>query len=53
MKKITLNQWLNGKAPKGTIFTGTKQPYMKTPNGTRYDVTHELAGEIEKRRASL
>ena len=53
MKQITLKQWLSGKAPKGTIYTSTKQPYMRTSKGARYNVTLELAREIEKRRAVL
>jgi hypothetical protein len=52
-KTITLQKWLDGKAPKGTIYTGTQTPYLRTAKGARYDVTAELAREIEKRRAAI
>ena len=53
MKKITLKDWKTGRAPKGTIYTGIKQPYLRTKNGDRYDITDGLAQEITRRRKEI
>lgn len=52
-KKITLTEWKNKTAPKGTIYTGTRQPYLRTKNGERYDITAGLARHINRVRKEL
>ena len=53
MKKITLQDWKNQTAPKGTIYTGTRQPYLRTQSGERYDITEGLAREIKRIRREV
>jgi hypothetical protein len=50
---ITLKHWKDGRAPRGTIFTNTPQPYLKTKEGMRYEITAELADEIKRLRRNL
>ena len=52
-KKITLRDWKNKTAPKGTIYTGTRQPYLRTQSGERYDITPGLAHYINRARKEL
>lgn len=52
-KKITLKDWKTKTAPKGTIYTGTSQPYLRTQSGERYDITTGLARHINRVRKEM
>ena len=53
MKKITLKDWKTKTLPKGTIVTRTRQPYLCTQSGERYDITAGLAREIKRIRREV
>ena len=54
MKKITLNDWKRGTAPKGNYtINGTVTPYVTTKSGERYEITRGLEKFLSRRRREI
>lgn len=54
MKKITLNDWKRGTAPKGNYtINGTVPPYVTTKSGERYDITLGLEKFLSRKRREM
>ena len=54
MKKITLNDWKRGTAPKGNyVINGTVPPYVTTKSGERYDITRGLEKFLSRKRKEM
>jgi hypothetical protein len=54
MKKITLNDWKRGAAPKGNyVINGTVPPYVTTKAGERYDITRGLEKFLSRKRKEM
>ena len=53
-RKVTLNDWKRGTAPKGNyVINGTAPPYVTTKEGERYSITRGLKKFLIRKRREM